>query len=159
LWMRREHPQPRLATLVTRQLGSSNADHFFVGIDHGSLEFSSHLWFGVLRSPAPEASNRWRHIALTHDATGTSHLYVDGVATVDRATRSAPLGGGISPVLIGGGCNGPNPAEINELFDGAVDEVAIFARALDPEEIAALAAGWRPGARPMGASATALLPR
>lgn len=146
LWIRREQPAQGLATLLSRQLGSSPADHFFLGLDRGTLEFSSHLWFGVLRSPAPDAALRWRHVAITHDAAGASHLYVDGVATVHRATRSAPLGGGTTPVMIGGGANGTDPSFANELFDGAIDEVAMFSRALGDAEIAALAAGWRPEA-------------
>jgi hypothetical protein len=56
------------------------------------------------------------------------------------------VGGGSSPLTIGGSINGPDPALADELFAGEMDEVVVFGRALSPPELVRLAA--RPPARP-----------
>jgi hypothetical protein len=65
---------------------------------------------------------------------------------VGRSNRSRPveLGGGSSLLTIGGAVNGPDPAAVDELFEGALDELVMYDRALDRSEIGALAARQQP---------------
>jgi hypothetical protein len=44
--------------------------------------------------------------------------------------------------------NGPDPAAVRELFQGALDELVIYDRALAPDEIRALASGAQPRLSP-----------
>jgi RNA polymerase sigma-70 factor (ECF subfamily) len=144
-------PAPGLRTLVSRQLGDGRLDRFYLGID-GSREavvFSSHLWKGVLRHPLPShAWSRWFHLTAVHSAEGVSKLYLDGHEVMRRQTTRGPLGGGISPVLIGAANNGPPGSAADERFEGALDELMIYDRALSDGEVAALAAPAQPAATP-----------
>jgi hypothetical protein len=132
-----------IRALVNRQLGNGRQDHSFVGLDDHSVETSSHLWHGGISRPLPLEPGRWVHIAVTHDEAIT-RLFVARIEIGRKRTRGVSLGGGTQPLLIGGGANGPDPTEIDELFEGAVDELVVYDRALSEPEVQALAAGARP---------------
>jgi len=146
LWVNAS-PARGLRTLVSRQLGDGRLDRFYLGID-GSRQvvvFSSHLWKGVLRHPFPShAWSRWVHLTAVHSAEGVSKLYLDGHEVMRRQTTLGPLGGGTSPLIIGGAINGPAGSGVDERFKGALDELVIYDRALSAGEVAALAAGAQP---------------
>jgi glucose/arabinose dehydrogenase/PKD repeat protein len=76
---------------------------------------------------APLASNEWSHLALTFDG-GIARLYVDGlqVGSVGAAGALSPSAG---PLRIGG--NGV----WGEWFQGAIDEVRVYDRALSAAEV------------------------
>ena len=91
-------------------------------------------------------STSWHLLAMAQDGTaGTRTLYVDGVAV---GTGPAQDGSGTGPLWIGGG------AGVSEFFNGAVDDVRLYGRALPASEVAALAATYNPGA-PTGLTASA----
>ena len=73
--------------------------------------------------------NRWSYVAVTYDGA-TLRLYVDG----DQVSRNTSVSGAIqipdSPLWIGG--NRP----YGEHFDGVIDEVRVYDRALGQGEIA-----------------------
>jgi prepilin-type N-terminal cleavage/methylation domain-containing protein len=69
--------------------------------------------------------NRWTHVAATWDGT-TARLYADGVQVATRAV-SGVLTGGSGPLRIGTHSIHP--------FQGRLDEVAIYDRALTPAEV------------------------
>ena len=75
------------------------------------------------------AFDEWYHVAATYDATVGATVYINGV--VDA---SNPDTGGIDvnqfPLLIG-----DNPEAAGRLFDGMLDEILIYNRALSQEEI------------------------
>jgi hypothetical protein len=66
--------------------------------------------------------NRWSHLALTYDG-GKLHLYVDGAQVSSRAATGA-IRRTTDPLWIGG--NHP----YGEYFEGVIDEVRIYDRAL-----------------------------
>jgi hypothetical protein len=137
-WVERPARARGLHALVARQLGDTSGDRFFFGFDGARLTFSSHLLKGVLRhAPARELAG-WVHLVAVHSATGGSKVFIDGVEVAQRATTRASLGGGDEPLLIGGAMNGPPPRPADELFDGALDDLALYSRALSNEEILAL---------------------
>lgn len=90
---------------------------------------------GVLAAGVDAARDAWVHLATTYDATAqTARIYVNGIL---RNTDSTYV---LGPVVAGdltfghtGGC--PN----SQRFQGVIDEVRIYDRALTGPEIAALA--------------------
>jgi hypothetical protein len=90
----------------------------------------------------------WSHVALTYDlATSVARLYVNGqpVAEEELGTflphTALPFHVGYRPELSSDGAGGSS-------FAGGVDEVSIYQRALEPEEIAAIHAAGRDGKCP-----------
>jgi len=69
----------------------------------------------------------WTHVAVTFDGTSL-RLYVDGTLTNTTAISGA-MSGSDGPLRIGGN------AIWNEWFDGLIDELRIYDRALSPTEI------------------------
>jgi hypothetical protein len=86
--------------------------------------------------------NRWVHVAGTFDGQ-IGRLYMDGVE-VCNVPRPVALGSGSgNPIIIGGNANdaGPDPGDI---FQGTMDDLVFYSRALSSSEIQALAAGGEP---------------
>jgi hypothetical protein len=81
----------------------------------------------------------WHHVACVYDGTN-KYLYVDGTLDV-----SAPTTGSISqisqPMYIGNTPNAPG----NYIFNGLIDEVSIYNRALTASEIQAIYAAGSAG--------------
>jgi hypothetical protein len=77
----------------------------------------------------------WHHIALTYDGT-TARLYADGVEVVSAAKAWNLVR---SQARIGQQVN-----NLNEFWDGAVDDVRIYNHALSPAEVAAVAGQTQP---------------
>lgn len=77
--------------------------------------------------PRPLPVDQWSHLAATFDGT-TWRLYVDGVFVSDR--DGAALVASALPLTIGA-----NDPYTNEGFEGLIDEVRIYDRALTEEEL------------------------
>jgi Concanavalin A-like lectin/glucanases superfamily/Chitobiase/beta-hexosaminidase C-terminal domain/Family of unknown function (DUF6298) len=75
----------------------------------------------------PNAVNTWTHVALTYDGT-TLRLYVNGVQAASQA-RTGSVQTNSNPLWIGG--NSP----YGEYFQGLIDEVRVYNRALSLAEI------------------------
>jgi hypothetical protein len=93
----------------------------------------------------------WSHIAVTRDGAEL-RLYVDG-ELVDTGWASAVMAGGEGPMQIGGNESFVNP----EYFEGLIDEVRIYNRALGEEELrqtmeAALSTATTEAATDLGAN-------
>jgi hypothetical protein len=80
----------------------------------------------------PVAVGEWIHIACVHDVDNQSSLYRDGVL-VGTETGNA-IGVSAEPLVIGN--DSPVPMS-GMAFDGIIDELRIWGRALTAEEIAA----------------------
>jgi PKD repeat protein len=72
-------------------------------------------------------ANAWTHLAATYDGA-TLRLYLNGVPTAS-APVSGPIPGSTAPLRIGGN------SMWGEFFQGVIDEVWVFDRALTPSEI------------------------
>ncbi|HRI04238.1 MAG TPA: Calx-beta domain-containing protein [Pyrinomonadaceae bacterium] len=80
--------------------------------------------------------NAWTHIAMTYDAGGVGdklRVYANGTQVFSAPTTGGNLRSSTLPLTIGGRTAGDNP------FNGLIDEVEVFDRALDATAIAALA--------------------
>jgi RNA polymerase sigma-70 factor (ECF subfamily) len=145
LWVKRSRAARRVRGLVTRQLGHETKDAFHLGFRDDQLLWQSSLWRVTVAALPGRPLDGWHHIASTRTASRRAALYVDGVLVTSKKTGpeiAADLEAG--SLIIGGGVNGPNPDAVRERFEGAVDEVLLFKRALGAAEIAALAGGAQP---------------
>jgi hypothetical protein len=75
--------------------------------------------------------SNWHHVAGVISKGRSMSLYVDGALVALTTTFNGGTAHGASPLFIGKRGDGQN-------LDGAVDEVAIYDRALGPSEIAAI---------------------
>ena len=125
--------------LVTRQLGTTGDRVFSLRLADGNIELLSHVWEKLLRKRY-RATGQWIHVAAVRELGRTS-LYLDGaLVTGNRAPTPRLLGGAGTPLLIGGQVDGPElGGAAKHLFRGDLDELAIYNRALGPEEVRALA--------------------
>jgi hypothetical protein len=135
--------RPRFANdmraVVARQQGNQSRDELLLGFVGPLVFFRSHRWAERLYHRVPLTSERWIHVAATVDAEGTGRLFVDGVVVEEGRADRPPTSGGRHPLIIGGAINGSDPRRGIELFEGLIDEVRLFDRALTPAEIARLA--------------------
>jgi hypothetical protein len=93
---------------------------------NGYLRIGSELG---LSAPAPLAANTWTHVALTYDGAAM-RLYVDGTQVATRSQTGA-ITASSGVLRIGGN------APWGEYFQGLIDEVRIYNRALTQAQIAA----------------------
>jgi hypothetical protein len=93
------------------------------------LEFWAHgLNFPPGSEPSAIPSNEWTHLAITFDGF-TKRLYVNGIEAASQdESRALDYGIG-APLTIGSNSSGA------ELFNGQIDEVALYDRALTGDEI------------------------
>jgi hypothetical protein len=84
-----------------------------------------------LISTASVNNGQWHHVAATRKSDGTMELFVDGAS---QATGSGPTQNRFSPELLRFGCllSGSN------YYNGALDDVRIFAYALHSSQVAAM---------------------
>jgi Concanavalin A-like lectin/glucanases superfamily/Bacterial Ig domain/Immunoglobulin domain len=85
-------------------------------------------------TPNPFPDGEWAHVAVVCDGT-TISIYTNGVLAVSRTqtTRADSA----FPFNIGGGGIFDDPAVNGNFFNGQIDEVALFDKALSPQQIAA----------------------
>ena len=96
------------------------------------------IWDGTSCTAAGPRFNdgQWHHVAFVVDESG-GRLYVDGVLMVARGWTGTP---GASTTTTGLSF-GRYPNITTPYLSGSIDEVRLYARALAPAEIAALASG------------------
>jgi RNA polymerase sigma-70 factor (ECF subfamily) len=129
------------SAVATREMGSDHDDLFFFGFIGDRLKVSSRAWLGWISRPVPAARDRWVHIAFTRQAGGRTRLFLDGVQVGEnqQGERLVP-GPEATPLTIGAGHVGFEGGALRQHFAGLVDELAVYDRALPPEEVAAAAA-------------------
>jgi RNA polymerase sigma factor (sigma-70 family) len=144
-WIKRTRAERGLRALVSRQQGRDNQDFFILGVAGERLVFSSTPWDVKVVHTLSDDLGRWLHVAFTRADDGTAVLYVDGrEASRVIKPRATSIEGGDNALIIGGGVNVPDPERPTELFEGAIDELMVYGRALTAEEVSALANGTEP---------------
>jgi hypothetical protein len=114
----KDDPYGTARGFVLRALRNSHVD-FTVG---------NRDWNSVV-SPAPPRIGTWQHVAGSYDAKEI-RLFLDGML-VNRKELARPVVPSPWPLSIGRGTFAKDRG-----FVGAIDELAIFTRALDDDEIA-----------------------
>ncbi len=90
---------------------------------------SFHQWVNAHAYDGGELNmNAWTHVAVTNDGKHIA-LYVNGVLVDERESEEALAGE--APLQIGG----DEPFAEGHFFDGKIDEVRVYDRALDAEEV------------------------
>jgi hypothetical protein len=126
---------PRVATPNDRQTiiacGSSTitTQTWLIGVQN---EFPQFLLQGTqLDSPVTIPLNQWTHLATTFDGR-IARFYVNGAQLAWQAHSSALTYDPVAPVTLGSDwVQGASQTR----FTGRVDEVAVYARALTPDEV------------------------
>jgi len=77
----------------------------------------------------------WTHVAASYDGS-TLRVYQDGVAVGSQGASGAISGSSSIPLWLGGNPSGAS----DRPFDGSIDDVRLYDRALDGDAIEALAA-------------------
>jgi len=98
-------------------------------IDFGNGTAYGRTWWAI---PGADWYGQWHHVAATWDGS-TVKLYVDGSEVGTAASLSGPYSDPAKDTLIGGIYYGALPYCP---FEGLIDEVRIWNRALTPAEIA-----------------------
>jgi hypothetical protein len=80
----------------------------------------------------PYDGNTWIHVAATYDGT-TARIYYNGVEEDAEAGPSA-----IATNALRLGIGGPSDEDVSKLFQGGMDQVLVYDRALSADEIANL---------------------
>jgi len=131
-WVKAGTYEGRMRTIISKQIGSGGGDSFVLWYhDDGNL------WFDVggvghIMTGQPPA-NEWHQIVATYNGT-LMQLYVDGVEKVSSAaTGSIPYDN--NTVLIGADSNQADHTP-DAGWNGTIDDVLIYNRALSQAEIA-----------------------
>ncbi|ODS37905.1 MAG: hypothetical protein A7315_13045 [Candidatus Altiarchaeales archaeon WOR_SM1_79] len=106
-------------------------DGYYLRLENGGIGFSGRGWLGTDPNIVPTGS--WSHIVGTYDGTDTK-IYLNGQLVNSGQTCSPPpctLNHVTHPLRIGAW-----PVTTGLPFDGTIDEVAIYNRALSESEIA-----------------------
>jgi hypothetical protein len=119
--------------IMSRQRGIGLRNALWLGLESNRLHFS--IEDEGVNVPMP--AGRWVHVAGTYDGAKVV-IYLDGapVTAGVASSRPTPANRGIS---IGADINGADPTAATSLFEGKLDEIAIFDRALTAAEVATLA--------------------
>ena len=88
---------------------------------------------GVIGSGGTVTNSNWSHLVVTRDAAANLSLYLNGAILFSAPDTNSMSNGG--DLLIGGSLN-PQSAQLESLFSGRMDEVAVFGQALDAAEVA-----------------------
>jgi len=133
LWFRADVPEQSDRWMVN-SVGAANTG-YRLGLSGGKLcwQVPRTPWSHLIAAPEPVSLGGWHHCAATYD-NEVLRLYLDG-----EEVASAPRGGPINPadstLCLGTYAEGHSRA----FFQGALDEVRLYDRALTAEEIQARA--------------------
>lgn len=81
--------------------------------------------------------NTWNHVAATYDqSSGTRRIFVDGLQVATRTDSPITVTSSIADLAIGAWLN--SPTAVNAPFQGLIDEVGFYDRALSGSEVQAI---------------------
>jgi hypothetical protein len=134
-WVYRNADQTSWRGLVTREKDTAGANHYHFAFYENQYRFHINTTAGektITGTTAP--NNQWLHLAATYDGTNVKY-YVNGVEqTAMATTHSGTFTADDNPILIGCDTNN-HEASYEEYFNGLIDELRIYNRALSADEI------------------------
>jgi RNA polymerase sigma factor (sigma-70 family) len=148
-WMKPKQLPSGHRALAVRDTEGALGDYFFLGLKGMDLVVTSRAWRANLVYTLPATANGWVQAAFTHAKNGATKLYVDGIEVGQSTARPRGAVHLTGPLSIGAGvprAGQGRPDRPRQAFHGAVDDVLLYDRALDKDEIAWLAAGTQPQA-------------
>jgi len=81
--------------------------------------------------PPTLSLNTWYHLVVTYQTGGSFYSYVNGVQYGPTSASSLPIGTSVTPLRIG------SYNDVTRIFNGLIDEVRIYNRALSAAEVLA----------------------
>lgn len=128
-----------LSTIAAKPVGPGERNSYEIGFNFfGPQEVALMCYGSETHNPCYSSAvttGQWMHIAMTYDGR-TARLYIDGEQTQDGPTAKDGIVVDDSPLLIGRDLDNGQPAHP---MRGVLDDIRLYSRALDPDEIAALA--------------------
>jgi Concanavalin A-like lectin/glucanases superfamily len=109
----------------SRLMAKGNSYHLFLFGSRPHVGFHDGKDFHQLTAPTGLSPRSWNLVAGTFDGAAMK-LYVDGVITAEKAETATPSQTD-EPLTIGG-----------EAFDGLLDDIRVYQRALSAQEIESL---------------------
>jgi hypothetical protein len=138
---------------IWRRLLDQRAEHGYdlsLGGDAKDVQSRGKLAFAIDGGPPCLSDNvvadgTWHHGAATFDGENL-RLYVDGQPQKQVLPCRADISAHAGDLTIGMSTSSPSPPVSGQSFEGVIDEVMIFNRALSADEIKALVAAVDPSA-------------
>jgi hypothetical protein len=128
---------------IVKNWGSSQTGQFHLGLDGSSGRLSIYIaqsngaQIGPVIDPGAFPLNSWQHVAFVADGA-MLRLYRNGVEIGTPISYDGTLRTTIPCLSIGvkqnDSCTGPSPSA-SGFWDGLIDELSIYNRALSPAEI------------------------
>ncbi|MFN7921313.1 MAG: LamG-like jellyroll fold domain-containing protein [Bryobacteraceae bacterium] len=155
-WAFKNNTQPGWAMVASRQLGTARDNQWYLGFFDGHYAFGVRTANGIdqnVVSAAIAPNGQWVELAGVYDGA-TMRLFVNGVEAASRA-KSGNLAVESKPIVIGGNQNDAVPNSADLLFNGRVDEMRLYRRALSTAEMLALFTSINPVNTPPTVALTA----
>jgi len=144
---------------LAAQLDGTEAGYFFGINDAGrlSLQLAAGGQWHTVASDDVLSLRRWYHVAGVYDPAQGMTIYIDGKAVASKKLEQEFTAASSKPLLIGkhpepllptGGIRKNSHSRADVLFDGLLDELAIFAQPLTAKQIAATYQRHRPSPSP-----------
>ncbi|MBN1319143.1 MAG: LamG domain-containing protein, partial [Anaerolineales bacterium] len=108
--------------------------HFLRVMDNGAVEFHREAPPWNLVTPDVIPFNRWTHVAGTYDGA-TMRIYVNGTLTASTSCEGGIPAAPNTPITIGAIYDHDN---LTDWFDGMLDDMRIYRKALSGEEVGVL---------------------
>jgi hypothetical protein len=129
-----------------RTILGKNQYEFFLGTSYSDADDINFTYWNTTGSNELSLTSNsnvlsvgsWTHIAVTYDGNSNGYLYINGVQTASDTTVSAAFPDRTDALTIG---RGYAPASGITYFNGTVDDVRVYNRALSAAEVLALADG------------------
>jgi PKD repeat protein len=139
LWIKADNFNVFDARFISKAAGVHDADHYWMlsTIDETAIRFrlkTGGITSVLATGPGEIVAGRWCHIAATYDGSAM-RIFKDGVELAARAKSGELDTDPTVPVALG---NQP-PGGGNRPFDGHLDDVRIYNRALTASELSELA--------------------
>jgi len=137
LWIKVDNlPSETTGKLLVRDQVSNNRIFQFSLTNQGELRFiannedsESNLWEIEITTNNTLTVSIWYHVIVTFANDAGAYIYVNGEKWGEDKTFTGPLSKGTAPILIGG-----NNASGRYAFNGKIDEIRIYNRALSENE-------------------------
>jgi hypothetical protein len=133
-WAYRPSATTGKGVVLSREVGTTFAEHYWLGISGDNVGFSGSSGNVISNTAVPIGV--WTHLAVTHDGT-TVRIYVNGAQVYSNLSNGV-FKADTSKLTICGNQNDTSGA-ITERWNGLVDDLQLYSRALMATEVAALA--------------------
>jgi hypothetical protein len=133
-WVARSTISTGYVVVCSKQIRASSGEYYWLGMNGETMGFMGSGGGALTAVTIPVGV--WTHVAVTHDGT-TARIYTNGSLVASR-NLAASFRLDSSKLVICGNQNDAAGA-IQERWNGLVDELQLYSRALSAAEIAGLA--------------------